>query len=335
MTPSGVRTRGPRPFEIVALAWLLGVTALLALLGAPPSLASLSRVARLLVVLVPATLLIGLALQALHRWAVGEGVRSTLRAATETGALLLWLRLWLAVAMTSYAYFWLKLSVPLLNDASWDQALWNLDRALHFGVSPNTLAVGWATPSLALRLLDVYYALWLPSVVVGMSYFAAWPDAAVRRAFVLSCLLLWITGACVYALLPAVGPIYAFPSVWNELRGAQPFAEATQASLWSSYQAVLAGGTRGAGVDYTRGVAALPSLHVAFHVLFALWSWRLARRALPLFAAAVALTLVGSVVTGWHYAVDGYLGAALAAGAFAVSIRLEIGVKNPLDPEGN
>ena len=133
VTPSGVRTRGPRPFEIVASRGSSGSryfwhsSAHRRASHPWPARRGCSSS------LVPATLVIGLALQALHRWAVGDDVRAMLRAATDGGALLLWLRLWLAVAMTSYAYFWLKVSVPLLNDASWDEALWDLDRFLHFG----------------------------------------------------------------------------------------------------------------------------------------------------------------------------------------------------------
>ncbi len=67
----------------------------------------------------------------------------------------------------------------------------------------------------------------------------------------------------------------------------------------------------------------MPSLHVGGHWLVMLWSRRLAR---PLFMPAVVatfLTFLGSVVTGWHYAVDAYIGIALAQSAYWLALIFE------------
>ena len=56
----------------------------------------------------------------------------------------------------------------------------------------------------------------------------------------------------------------------------------------------------------------MPSLHVGIAVLFALVAGSLSRP-LGLILAVYALAIqIGSVVLAWHYAVDGYAGAALA-----------------------
>ena len=62
----------------------------------------------------------------------------------------------------------------------------------------------------------------------------------------------------------------------------------------------------------TRGIAAMPSLHVGVHFFFFLWARRRARPLAMPFALATALTFAGSLLTGWHYAVDGYVGMLLA-----------------------
>ena len=63
----------------------------------------------------------------------------------------------------------------------------------------------------------------------------------------------------------------------------------------------------------------MPSLHVAFAVLVAIIVWR---RSFPLgllLAIYAAIMQVGSVVLGWHYAVDGYAGALCAWGAWVAA----------------
>ena len=70
-------------------------------------------------------------------------------------------------------------------------------------------------------------------------------------------------------------------------------------------------------------IAAMPSLHVGAHALFAFWSWRHARPLALVFILATFLTFVGSLVTGWHYAVDGYAGILLAFASYRLAFALE------------
>ena len=83
---------------------------------------------------------------------------------------------------------------------------------------------------------------------------------------------------------------------------AQPLmATELQARLWAAYQ--------GSDGGWIKGIAAMPSIHVAMPALYALASrgaWRV------LWWGFTALTLVGSVALAWHYAVDGYAGILLA-----------------------
>lgn len=54
----------------------------------------------------------------------------------------------------------------------------------------------------------------------------------------------------------------------------------------------------------------MPSMHVAEAVLFAILGWKSNRRLGVALTAFALITLVGSVLLGWHYAIDGYLAAA-------------------------
>jgi hypothetical protein len=60
------------------------------------------------------------------------------------------------------------------------------------------------------------------------------------------------------------------------------------------------------------GISAMPSVHVAVAVLFAVLGWRTAAWLGWLFTGYACVVLIGSVHLGWHYAVDGYVSAVVA-----------------------
>ncbi len=314
------------PFE--AYTWVM-LAAAVAFLRAQGLRIDWQTVAYLLAPMVrslPRTLLLGLALYAGYSLLSGQGLVPYLRRALTPGWLALWLRLWLACMLVTYTYFWLKVTIPLINPRLWDQALWRLDVALHGGLSPSVFVLELVQGTVLMPLLDQWYGAWITSVFLALSFYAAFPDDLFRRRFLLSCALMWTLGAWIYLGLPALGPVYVRPELWQEAREAMPLAAAGQEALAANYQKILAGRS---GQLYqfnpTRGIAALPSLHVAAHFLFALWSRRSARPLYVPWLLATFLTLIGSVLTGWHYAVDGYLGLLLAYVSYRGARWLEPG----------
>ena len=73
-------------------------------------------------------------------------------------------------------------------------------------------------------------------------------------------------------------------------------------------------------VHYGR-VAAFPSLHLAVVTVFAAASRPVSRPWFVGNVVVVLLMLLGSVLTGYHYLVDGWAGIALGIGACAVAGR--------------
>jgi membrane-associated phospholipid phosphatase len=55
------------------------------------------------------------------------------------------------------------------------------------------------------------------------------------------------------------------------------------------------------------GISAMPSLHVAISFLFTLTTFRLNKSIGVVLFLYTLLIQIGSVLLGWHYAVDGYL----------------------------
>ena len=237
---------------------------------------------------------------------------------------ILTLRLWAAIAIFTYTYFWLKVCVPLVNERLWDAALWRLDIGLHLGFSPSLFIVELTQGTPFAGWMDHWYALWLVSVSCGLAFMCAYPGAVLRRRFILSCVLIWTLGAWLYVALPALGPIYAYNEAFQEILPQIPRANGSQQQLWTNYQTVLAGKTGGLKqFNPTKGIAAMPSLHVGVHWLLMLWSRRFARPVFVFAVVATLLTFLGSIVTGWHYAIDAYVGIGLAQVCYWIANRTE------------
>jgi hypothetical protein len=327
-TPAGAPWRCGKALEMVAVASFLGVFGLLRASGLRMDVQTLRYTFVPMVPMLPRALIAGVLLYLTYllitrrSWQVVRGyARRILSFRWAVG----WLRLWLAVMLMSYAYFWLKVAVPLLNRRLWEDLLWRLDVVLHGGVSPAVFMAHVSAGTPLVALLDVWYSWWIPSVFYTMAFFAAWPRRQVGRQFILSCVLLWGLGSWLYLAVPVLGPIYVQPGVWQPLAEELPRAVAGQRALWDNYGKMIAGRETGALHQFnpTRGVAAMPSLHVAGHALFALWSRRIARGLWVPLLIATALTFLGSLVTGWHYAVDGYVGILLAWCCFRAAMLLE------------
>ena len=269
-------------------------------------------------------LLAGPPLYVVYRLLRRRPLRPYLRRLATAAWLTLWLRLWLTCFVFTYAYFWLKVSVPLINHRLWDHELWALDRLLHLGVSPSILLTELVQGSALVAPLETWYGWWLPTMMFGLSFFCAAPDAGTRRRFMLSSVLIWSLGPWLYMAMPALGPIYVYGDTWREIAPELPRAQAAQAMLWQNYRTVVAGRQGGLKrFNPTRGIAAMPSLHVGGHWLLLLWIRRRARPWLVPAAIGTVFTLLGSIVTGWHYAADGYVGIAIASLAYWAAWRLD------------
>ncbi len=251
-----------------------------------------------------------------------EPLEDYLRAVLRPGWLILWLRMYLAYMVLNYVYFWVKVAIPLVNFNLWDARLWALDRILHLGFSPSIFLVELTRGTALPALLDLWYGIWIQTVIWTIAFFACAREARLRRSFLLSCCLLWSVGTWLYMSVPALGPCYTQPKVFAEVLPDMPRAQGGQELLWQNYQQVLMGREGPLRrFNPTRGIAALPSLHVAAHFLFALWCRRFARPFYLFFLIATFLTFLGSIISGWHYAVDAYLGLALAWGCYWLACR--------------
>jgi hypothetical protein len=337
-TAAGWRTRvrrwGPYPFELATVLAVLLAAGVLRSRGLRMNWQTFDYIVMPALRLLPKALIAGIALQLVYRTLLRLPLGSYLRQVARPEWLLLWVRLLVAAVLMTYGYFWLKVAIPLVNPRLWDGALWRLDRALHLGLSPSLFVANLFAGTPLVGWIDRWYGSWVSTVFYTLVLFCAALDPLLRRQFLLSCVLLWTLGSWLYVALPALGPVYVAPAAYRVVLAEMPRARAGQEALRENYQRMLEGRRTGrlASFKPTRGIAAMPSLHVGAHFLFFLWARRRARPLRLVFALATFFTFAGSLLTGWHYAVDGYVGVLLAWLCFRLALFGEPGREEAADP---
>lgn len=232
----------------------------------------------------------------------------------------LWDAIWILtiVSVVATTYTWCKLFLPAFGGELWDGRLADADLTYHLGVNPNVVLVTIFAngPRWAAEAMDAYYCAFVTTMIAGAAWFLADLDRARRVAFTVGFVVLWSVGLWWYVAMPALGPAFVFPEIAREVESVFPAVASTQALLGENYRRVLLvleSPGRSILVAPQYGVAAMPSLHVAAHALLFLWALLVGSRLRAVLLAMTVLTFLGSVATGWHYAVDSWAGLVLAA----------------------
>jgi membrane-associated phospholipid phosphatase len=220
----------------------------------------------------------------------------------------------MAVFLIAFAQF--KNLIPTLNPFDWDTRFMELDRFLHFGQLPHEYILPLFGGPYLLSFFTGLYNIWLFLMyfVLLIACFLR-PDSLVRMQFLFAFVLTWAVGGNLLAtLFSSAGPVYygllGLGDIYDPLM--QHLAEhaetgfvtvvETQNLLWRFHSME----------DSVNGISAFPSMHVASSVLMAIFAFRWCRLAGYLMSAFALIIMIGSVLLAWHYAVDGYVGAAVA-----------------------
>lgn len=209
---------------------------------------------------------------------------------------------------------WLGTVVPF----TWDETLMRADRAIHLGRDPwrllhPILGREWATDTMSL-LYESGWAATLHAVITWQALRAPSPD---RTRFLVAVVIAWpLIGNLAAAAFMSAGPCYyefvvegsnPYGPLMSYVQSSNHLTTALQAYLWRYH---ASGNLHAIG----GGISAMPSMHLVMATLAAVPLWRLGRAGRIAAGVLVAVTLIGSVHLGWHYALDGYAGI-LAAGA--------------------
>lgn len=207
-----------------------------------------------------------------------------------------------------------KILIPIIHPFGWDPTFAEWDRLLHGGRYSWELLQPLLGRPLLTSIINAGYHLWF-FILFGIVFWQAFSlgNKVLRAQFFLAFLLTWaILGNGAATLLSSVGPCYygavvgepnPFAPLMQYLQEANEvypvWALGVQDMLWQSYHTDI--------VERGHGISAMPSMHVAAALLFALVSWRVDRRLGALMIFFTLLIQVGSVHLGWHYAIDGYV----------------------------
>jgi hypothetical protein len=215
-----------------------------------------------------------------------------------------------------YVFAKIKSNIPMLVPFSWDAAFDDWDRIIHFGTRPWE----WLQPVIGhwpvTFAINFNYNLWFVTMWFMWAYFAfARKPDELRTRFFLTFLLTWAIGGSLLAVVfSSAGPCYftrlglapdpyaplmAYLHAVNEI--APVWALNVQDMLWQGY----------VGEAAFKGISAMPSMHNATTLLFAIAAFRVNRTAGWILSVHATLIFLGSIHLGWHYAIDSYLAWAL------------------------
>jgi hypothetical protein len=222
-----------------------------------------------------------------------------------------------------------KASIPSIAPFAWDATFEHVDRLVHGGIAPWELLQPIFGYPLITAAINVAYNFWFYFLAVTWVWQAfSKRDDALRMQFFLTLTLGWILIGNVAAMyFSSAGPCYfgritglldPYVPLMSYLLGANDsyavWALTAQEMLWQNYQI--------REMALGAGISAMPSMHVAMATLFALLAWRF-RRWIGIVATIYAvIVMIGSVHLGWHYAVDGYFGAAAMASLWWINGRV-------------
>ncbi len=212
----------------------------------------------------------------------------------------------LIYAAVLLAYVNLKPAIAVLNPVTCDPQLESWERALFGGVLPTEWLVAHSSRA-ALYVWEFIYGLFWPMLFVSMMIALHHRGLRGGARLVLALSIGLLLDAMMTLAYPTRGPIFVHPEWFAGLEGL-PSGE------WAAFLTLTVQCyTAEPGTVYAfSGISAMPSYHV-FGWICALLCWSRLPRGVVVFGWGLALlNWVSSVVLGWHYALDGVVGIALA-----------------------
>jgi hypothetical protein len=242
---------------------------------------------------------------------------------------LVWPPLLFSTLMASFNAF--KQLVLVKAGFQFDAAFASIDRALFLGNDPWRVTHALFPSTSATQFLDTLYHGWFVPMSLGVIICAWLPEATyrLRTQYLFSYLAVWIgIGSVLAILFPAAGPCFAtalidskssFGALMDTLHTQQ--FELGEGSIKALINQKMLLSVQGSGeLSIGGGISAMPSVHNALAVLFALAASQMHRNFGRIMWVYALVIWIGSIHLGWHYAIDG-----LVSGGLTVLIWKQAG----------
>jgi hypothetical protein len=217
---------------------------------------------------------------------------------------------------------WLNRTLPF----AWDTSLAAVDYKLHGGHYPWELLQPFASSGILIDTLVALYTLGWFGMLHGITVWQALAVPSPRRSrFLIASALAWpVAGNLLAGAYMSAGPWFEarlhpdgspFLALGEQIARISGRTQWAQNYLFSAYQGRNSW-------EVAAGISAMPSMHLVIATIIAsfLWGYGIVGRMLgTLFVVSI---FVGSVVLGWHYAVDGYAG--IVAGLLLWSVAGQV-----------
>lgn len=231
-----------------------------------------------------------------------------------------------AIIFFAAVFAYVKEAIPQLNPFAWDETFARMDQQVHGGVDPYLLLSPIFANATMIRIFDVAYSAWF--LLIYFFAFVACMDREHpmrRNAYLIAFTLTWIVGGSIFAtFFSSVGPIYfhdfglgdqflPLKEMLLNFTEQQPLlAVEMQTRLLQSHQS-----NTGIG-----GISAMPSMHLATSWVMAFHSFRYSTKLGWVMVGFAVVIQLGSIMLGWHYAIDGYAGFLVAVACWFSGVKL-------------
>ncbi len=205
----------------------------------------------------------------------------------------------------------------------------DIDAFLHFGADPwRWLYLVAENDSVRAFVEWNYNVFWFILNFGTLFFVATSPRAAsVRTRYLLCFMMVWIVvGNILAGLFLSAGPAFYGMVTGDTTRFAEQLAflahgvESRHSAF--SYQQYLWSLHEGGRTGFASGISAFPSVHVGLTMLNALFAWEYNRRLGAVAFVYVAFVTASSVYLAWHYAIDGYVAAAVSVAVYVAARKL-------------
>lgn len=233
----------------------------------------------------------------------------------------------LLIPMLMGAFGTMKQLIPIYNPFSWDDTFAGIGTYLFFGQTPWRATHFFFGSPLGTLVLDRLYAAWVPILFLVTPVVAIAAPSLLRARFFLSFalgfILIGVVGAYYFS---SAGPCFAamlhtqsaprYAELMQRLHaindsGYNLSAVYFQDHLWQAYKNKEFG--------FGNGISAMPSMHNAVALLYALAVGKLGWKIRTLAWSFAVMIFIGSVHLGWHYTADGIVAWASMYGIWRLS----------------